>query len=84
MRDFVIRTDERTAVFRFGSEFTQSNGRLCWTEIGLEKLIDLGLWQREMDASGNLKAKPLRVEQAMSLPSARPLIIGTQRRVILD
>jgi hypothetical protein len=75
MRNFQIRTEKHTAVFRLGAEFTEANGRLCWTEIGLEKMMHLGLWQREVDATGDLIAKPVRVEEAMCLPRARALII---------
>jgi hypothetical protein len=73
MHDFVLRTAKQTAVFRFGPDFTEGERRLCWTAKGIEKLIDLGLWQRELDARGNLKSKPIRVEAAMRLPIARPV-----------
>ena len=80
MRDFVIRTNKHTAVFRLGTEFTEGDNRLCWTAIGLEKMIDLGLWDKDIDARDNLKANPLRVEEAMRLPTARPLVLGLHRR----
>jgi hypothetical protein len=78
MRDFVIRTSNVTAVFRFGLDFTEGEQRLCWTRSGLEKLIELDLWRREFDARGNLKTKPMRVEEALALPNARPLATNHQ------
>ena len=75
MKDFVIqgRIGNQAAIFRFGIDFCQGEQRLCWTKAGLDKLIELGLWRRELDARGNLKSKPIRVEAAMQLRNARVL-----------
>jgi len=80
MKDFVIqgRTGSHAEVFRFGIDFNEGEHRLCWTRSGLEKLIELGLWRRELDRRGSLKTKPMRVETAMQLPNARPLVTHSQ------
>jgi hypothetical protein len=68
------------AIFRFGPDFTGGETRLCWTAQGLEKLIEIGLWQREFDKRGNLKSKPLGVEARMNLPVAGRKIGARKKR----
>jgi hypothetical protein len=65
MRDFSLRVGNTTAVFRFGIEFVEGDGRLCWTMAGIDRLIAVGLWRRGFDLRGNLKSKPITVEAAM-------------------
>ncbi len=62
MYQFRITSKNRTETFRFGNDYGPGEVRQHWTLSGLEKLIRLGLWKRELDSRGNVKAKPPTVE----------------------
>jgi hypothetical protein len=62
MHDFSLNLDKGTATFQFELDFTDGVDRLCWTPIGIEKLIKLGLWKRQFD---RLITKPMAVETLM-------------------
>jgi hypothetical protein len=66
-RDFRLASNGFFATFFEGHDFDEGEDRLCWTMAGLNKLMALGLWKRELDQRGNLKAKPPTVAQMMGL-----------------
>jgi hypothetical protein len=43
--DFSLSLNKGTATFQFELDFAEGVDRLCWTPIGIEKLIKLGLWK---------------------------------------
>lgn len=71
MREFVITVGRVTRTFSEGIDFGPGESRQHWTLSGLQKLIELGLWRREIDKRGNLKAKPPTVEMIRRLSAAR-------------
>ena len=62
-RDFRVTRNSFFATFFEGHDFTEGEDRLCWTLPGLNKMIGLGLWKRELDQRGNLKTKPPTVAE---------------------
>jgi hypothetical protein len=58
MPEFSLNIGGRKHVFLFGIHYVEGNDRFCWTEAGIKKLINAGLWRREFDGRGNLKSKP--------------------------
>jgi hypothetical protein len=58
MDEFQITAKGRTETFRIGNDYGPGEIRQHWTLSGLEKLIRLGLWKREIDKRGRVKAKP--------------------------
>ena len=73
MRAFKITIGGTTATFRPGKEFSDGEERAHWTLDGLEKLIQLGVWERQLDRRGNVLKKPPTVEEISRLPTAQPL-----------
>ncbi len=72
VRDFRLRVAGETILFRFGVDFAEGTERLCWTLLGIEKLIAHGLWTRQFDRRGKLLKKPLSVEALMQKSGAAP------------
>ncbi len=58
MHEFNIRVGERAETFRIERDYAPGDTRQHWTLAGLEKLIRLQLWKRELDRGGNVKVKP--------------------------
>ena len=73
MRAFRITIGKSTAVFRRGADFADGDNRAHWTLEGLQKLIDLGVWERQLDRRGTVLKKPPTVEDVARLPGAQPL-----------
>ncbi len=71
MHQFRITAANRTETFREGNDYAPGETRQHWTLSGLEKLIKLHLWKREIDKRGNVKVKPPSVEMIMRLANAR-------------
>ncbi len=67
MHKFYITVGHLTETFRSGSDYGPGETREHWTLAGLEKLIRLGLWRRELDKRGNVKVKPPTVEMMRRL-----------------
>jgi hypothetical protein len=67
MDEFQITAKGRTETFRIGNDYGPGEIRQHWTLSGLEKLIRLGLWKREIGKRGGVKAKPPTVEMMMRL-----------------
>ncbi len=53
MHKFYITVGHLTETFRSGSDYGPGETREHWTLVGLEKLIRLGLWRRELNKRGN-------------------------------
>lgn len=51
MHEFSITGRGRTETFRIGNDYGPGELRHHWTLSGLEKLIRLGLWKRELDTN---------------------------------
>lgn len=66
-REFTVRGPRNEVTFRYGVDFGDGNGRLCWTPTGITKLINVGLWRREFNDRGDLKSKPMSVEAVMEM-----------------
>ena len=73
MRAFKITIGSTSATFRPGADFADGDMRAHWTLDGLEKLIQLGIWERRLDRRGNVLQKPPTVEEVGRLPTAQPL-----------
>lgn len=71
MRAFRITIDNITETFTPGADFSDGDDRQHWTLEGLNKLIQLGLWERRLDRRGSVLEKPPTVERVRRLPSAR-------------
>ncbi len=71
MQEFRITAASGTETFREGNDYASGETRQHWTLSGLEKLINLGLWKREIDKRGNVKVKPPSVEMIMRFANAR-------------
>ncbi len=67
MHKFYITVGHLTETFRSESDYGPGETREHWTLAGLEKLIRLGLWHRELDKRGNVKVKPPTVEMMRRL-----------------
>jgi hypothetical protein len=74
MHEFQITAKGRTETFRIGDDYGPGEIRQHWTLSGLEKLIRLGLWKREIDKRGGVKAKPPTVEMMMRLAKNQRLM----------
>lgn len=74
MNEFQITAKGRTETFRIGNDYGPGEVRQHWTLSGLEKLIRLGLWQRELDQRVRVKAKPPTVEAMMKLAKNQRLM----------
>ena len=73
MRAFKITIGSVSASFTPGKEFSDGDERAHWTLEGLNKLILLGIWERQLDRRGNVLQKPPTVEDVGRLPTAQPL-----------
>lgn len=71
MQAFSVTIDGTSETFNPGADFADGEARQHWTLPGLEKLIHLGLWRRQLDRSGMVVEKPPAVEQVRNLPGAR-------------
>jgi hypothetical protein len=74
MDEFRITGRGRTETFRLGNDYGPGEVRQHWTLSGLEKLIRLGLWKRELDGGGKVKLKPPTVEMVMRLSKNQRLM----------
>jgi hypothetical protein len=74
MHEFQITAKGRTETFRIGNDYGPGEVRHHWTLSGLEKLIRLGLWKRELDKQARVKAKPPTVETIMKLAKNQRLM----------
>ena len=73
MRPFRITIDGKTETFAPEADFTDGEQRQHWTLGGLDKLIQLGLWERRLDRRGMVLERLPTVEHVRRLPSARAL-----------
>ena len=72
MRAFILTVDGATETFNPDVDFADGESRQHWTLQGLQKLIRLGLWHRQLDRRGTVLEKPPAVERVRRLPGARP------------
>ena len=70
MDSFTISRSGNTQTFTPGVDFADGDTRKHWTLSGLDKLIALGLWQRQLDQRGTVLKKPPTVEQVRALAAA--------------
>ena len=70
MDAFTITRSGNSQTFTPGIDFADGETRQHWTLCGLEKLILLGLWQRELDRRGTVLKKPPTVEQVRRVGAA--------------
>ena len=71
MRPFRITLAGKSETFAPEADFTDGEQRQHWTLTGLDKLIQLGLWERRLDRRGMILERPPTVEYVRRLPSAR-------------
>jgi hypothetical protein len=84
MQDFKLSNNSFFATFFEDHDFAEGEDRLCWTMVGLNKLIALGLWRREFDGPGNLKSKPPTVADLMRMAKEQAASIGSRQARIPD
>lgn len=73
MDAFTLTVRGISQTFTHGIDFTDGDTRQHWTLSGLEKLIALGLWKRQLDRRGTVVVKPPAVERVRRLASATAL-----------
>ena len=73
MKAFKITVGSVSASFAPGKEFSEGDERAHWTLEGLDKLILLGIWERQLDRRGTVLKKPPTVEEVGRMPAARPV-----------
>lgn len=60
----------KSETFAPGVDFADGDMRQHWTLSGLDKLIALGIWNRQLDRRGMVVVKPPTVEQIRRFASA--------------